>query len=97
MPARPIELRPYRVGVYVAFGVVCGVLFFNLIPLAPLDGEKVLAYFLPPNLQAWMDRIRPYGPMILFALVFLGSIGSFNVIGTLVHEPAIRLLRLLLQ
>jgi hypothetical protein len=34
--------------------------------------------------------------MILFALVFLGSLGSFNIIGTLVHQPAIRLLSLLL-
>jgi hypothetical protein len=28
---RPIELRPYRIAVYAAFGVVCAVVFFQLI------------------------------------------------------------------
>jgi Zn-dependent protease len=46
-------------------------LFFNLIPLAPLDGEKVLSYFLPPAGQDALDQIRPYSPMILLALIFL--------------------------
>lgn len=71
-------------------------MFFNLIPLAPLDGEKVITFFLPPAGQQFLERLRPYGPMILFGLVFLGSLGSFNIIGTLVHQPAIRLLSLLL-
>ena len=31
MAARPIELRPYRIAVYAAFGVVCAVVFFQLI------------------------------------------------------------------
>ncbi len=46
---------------------------FNLIPIAPLDGEKVLMYFAPPSLARAMENIRPIQPFILLAIVFLGS------------------------
>ena len=72
-------------------------LFFNLIPLFPLDGEKVFSYFLPAHLQSGLERIRPYGPMILFGLFFLGSFASFDVLGTLVSGPALRILSLLIS
>ena len=45
-------------------------MLFNLTPISPLDGEKVLSYFLPPAGQAIMDRIRPYGPMLLIGIIF---------------------------
>lgn len=49
-------------------------LLFNLIPVAPLDGEKIIAFFLPPGLQRTLETIRPYGPIILLAIVFLGAL-----------------------
>jgi len=61
-------------------------LFFNLLPVSPLDGEKVLTYFLPPSGQATMARLRPYGPMLLILLMVAGR-GIFNVvIGTPVNQ-----------
>ncbi len=66
-------------------------LFFNLIPVAPLDGEKVLTYFLPPSGQATMARIRPYGPMLLMLLLFAGR-GLFS---TLILTPVNRIFELL--
>jgi Zn-dependent protease len=71
-------------------------LFFNLIPLFPLDGEKVLAYLLPPPGQQAMARIQPYGPMILMGLIVLGRLGGVNIISTLVFGPANFLLSQLL-
>lgn len=68
-------------------------LFFNLIPVAPLDGEKVLTYFLPPSGQATMARIRPYGPMLLMLLLFAGR-GFFSV---LILGPVNQLLQLLVS
>lgn len=57
-------------------------MLFNLIPIAPLDGEKIITYFLPPNGQDFMDRIRPYGMMILMAVIFILP-GAFRfIIGT---------------
>ena len=63
-------------------------MLFNLIPLAPLDGEKVLEYFLPPQMSSKFESIRPYGPMILLALVFLGPYVGLDVIGWLIRIPS---------
>jgi len=41
----------------------------NLIPIPPLDGSRVLASFLPPRLALILDRIEPYGFMILIVLM----------------------------
>lgn len=68
-------------------------LFFNLIPVSPLDGEKVLTYFLPPSGQATMARIRPYGPMLLMLLLFAGR-GFFNA---LILGPVNTILQLLVS
>ncbi|MBI9048065.1 MAG: site-2 protease family protein [Anaerolineaceae bacterium] len=43
---------------------------FNLIPLAPLDGEKVLEAFVPSVLRNMFAKLRPYGSFILLALIF---------------------------
>ncbi len=52
-------------------------MLFNLIPLAPLDGEKVASYFFPASWSRVMDTIRPFGPIILLAAAFLGVLGTF--------------------
>jgi Zn-dependent protease len=60
-------------------------MLFNLLPLAPLDGEKVLNYFLPPNLARSLETIRPYGPLILMALIFVLPMVGIDVIGTVIR------------
>ena len=44
--------------------------FFNLIPIAPLDGFRVLLGFLPHQTAASFRKLEPVGPLILL-LVFL--------------------------
>jgi Zn-dependent protease len=70
-------------------------LFFNLIPLSPLDGEKVAEYFLPPSGKDFLHQIRPYGPIILMALLFVLPSLGLNVFTALVGYPAQRILMLL--
>jgi Zn-dependent protease len=70
-------------------------LFFNLLPIFPLDGEKILDFFLPPRGQDVLRQIRPYGMYILIALIILGSFGSFDILGLIVMKPAASMMRLL--
>jgi Zn-dependent protease len=42
---------------------------FNMIPIPPLDGGNVLAGLLPPRLGAVFNQIRPYGFLLLYALI----------------------------
>lgn len=54
---------------------------FNLIPIPPLDGSRVLYAFAPEVIQNLMRDIEPYGMFIIFGLVLVGGFGGF--LGTL--------------
>lgn len=71
-------------------------MLFNLIPLYPLDGEKVLDGLAPITWQNQLARIRPYGPMILLGLVFLGPVIGLDILNLILVTPMIFLRRLLL-
>ena len=45
---------------------------FNLIPIPPLDGSKVLMGFLPEEAQSNLARIEPYGFFIIIILLYTG-------------------------
>lgn len=49
---------------------------FNLLPIPPLDGSKVLASLLPGRQGYMFEQIEQYGPFILIALVYIGVIGT---------------------
>ena len=63
---------------------------FNMIPVPPLDGGNVLAGLVSGPLADALDRVRPYGIFILYALMFLG------VFTTLVYPVAFALMDLLI-
>src|SRR4051794_18166377 len=46
---------------------------FNMIPIPPLDGGNVLAGLLPISLGALFNRLRPYGFVLLYALILSGA------------------------
>lgn len=50
---------------------------FNLIPIPPLDGSRVLYAFAPEPLQELMRSIEPFGLFIIFGLVLAGGFGGF--------------------
>lgn len=52
---------------------------FNLIPIPPLDGSRVLYAFAPEPLQNLMRSIEPFGLLVIFALVLLGGFGGLLV------------------
>ena len=45
---------------------------FNILPIPPLDGSRVLYAFAPEPLQDFMRQIEPYGLFIIFGLVLTG-------------------------
>ncbi|NLG74301.1 MAG: site-2 protease family protein [Chloroflexi bacterium] len=70
-------------------------MLFNLIPLAPLDGEKIATYFFPPSLARVWDNIRPYGPMILIAVVFIGPYMGLDLLYWIVWRPTMAVFNVL--
>jgi Zn-dependent protease len=47
---------------------------FNLIPLPPLDGSKILLAFAPQGLRNFLFRIEPFGLLILLGLLYFGAL-----------------------
>ncbi|MEO7364449.1 MAG: site-2 protease family protein [Candidatus Saccharimonadales bacterium] len=54
---------------------------FNILPIPPLDGSRVLYAFAPEPLQRLLLQLEPFGLFLVFGLVFFGGLGGF--IGTL--------------
>lgn len=53
-----------------------GLGLFNLLPIPPLDGSKVLFSLIPDESYARLMRYERYGMILLFALAFLGVTGK---------------------
>jgi Zn-dependent protease len=96
MPISPLELDEINITVPVAtllsVAIRLNVLLaiFNMLPIPPLDGGNVLAGLLPRSLAVVFDQLRPYGFLLLYALMFTGG---FNY---LVGPPYLLLLSWLL-
>ncbi len=52
---------------------------FNILPIPPLDGSRVLYAFAPEPLQEFMQQIEPYGLFIIFGLVLTGVLTSLLI------------------
>ena len=50
---------------------------FNLFPLPPLDGGRILAGLLPYRQASWLARIEPWGFFIVMGLVIAGVVGRY--------------------
>lgn len=63
---------------YIATLVNLGFFIFNMIPIPPLDGSRVLYAFAPDGIRTAMDAIERMGLAVIFVLVFFASslIGS---------------------
>lgn len=58
-------------------------MIFNLIPIPPLDGSKLLFALIPDKYSAFKNNLAINGPIILITLVIFDSFSSVSVFGKL--------------
>lgn len=64
---------------------------FNLIPLGPLDGLKVLMGLVPERIALWLMPVAQYGNLLLLLLLF----GAGDLLGRMIYPPALKMMALL--
>ncbi len=69
---------------------------FNLIPIPPLDGDKIADFFMPDSWRRATARIRPYGPMILILVFMVGPYLGVDLLGWIIQKPLYFLVELLI-
>lgn len=60
---------------------------FNLIPIPPLDGSRILMNFVPKQVQLLIEKLEPYGFVCIFVLAYFGV---FNYLFSIVLPPLYR-------
>ena len=57
---------------------------FNILPIAPLDGSKILAGLLPAGFGKFIGLLERYGPFILIGLIIIGRVTDVSILGGLI-------------
>ncbi len=68
------------------FGVFVNLILgaFNLLPIPPLDGSNVVAYFLPSRAAYKYLSLSRYGFIILIGIILLGRFTGFGLVGRII-------------
>jgi Zn-dependent protease len=104
LPLDAVINNPIGFNIIRAMGIVlqCGVMinlllaFFNLIPLFPLDGEKILAGFLPYAQERKLYEFRQHSMMVLFGIIIAGAMFNLNILSWYFQLTAVPFTSLLL-
>lgn len=66
---------------HIFFRLNIGLFVFNLLPIPPLDGSKILSSILPASFEPALESLEQFGFVLLFIAVFTGVFGAiFRVV-----------------
>lgn len=91
VPAQSVSTRLLLYMVEGSVIVNLGLAAFNLIPIFPLDGSRILTGLLSPALAERYRRFEFAGPYVLLGIVVLGMATGFNLFGYVI-SPVVYIL-----
>jgi Zn-dependent protease len=81
-------LDSFRDMVRYAFSINLTLAFFNLIPIPPLDGSRVVTGLLPPQQAYQYSQLETYGPLMLIGFIMVDQMLRLGLIATWISIPA---------
>lgn len=93
----PLDFSAFEIAKsMVGYGMLINLIlaFFNIIPLPPLDGSKILAGILPPHYDPYLQIFTRYGHYLLLILIVLSVAFNIPVFQT-IYLPFVRALSFL--
>ncbi len=70
--------------VFMSLQINLALAIFNILPIAPLDGSKILSGLLPAGFEKMLYFMERYGPFILLGLIIFGSVTGVSVLGGII-------------
>ncbi len=70
---------------YFSLYINLALAIFNLLPIPPLDGSKILAGLLPNRYAPMIYQLEMRGPMILFGIIMLGWVTDIHILGFIIR------------
>jgi Zn-dependent protease len=70
--------------VFMSLQINLALAIFNILPIAPLDGSKILSGLLPDGFEKMLYFMERYGPFILLGLIIFGSVTGVSVLGGII-------------
>lgn len=68
----------------LAISINLGLMLFNLIPIPPLDGARILAGVAPDSIASFIESLEPVAPYLLGVVLFLLPRMGLNLVSALV-------------
>jgi Zn-dependent protease len=70
----------------VFYGMIINLVLavFNMIPIPPLDGSKVLMRFLPPKYEYYMLQMQGMGMFLLIGIIMIGQVINVPILGMII-------------
>lgn len=84
-----LELSSFGLLLYIFAIINMTLAIFNLIPIHPLDGGQIFGGYLDKINPNFSYKLRSDGPKILFAIIIIGYLTEFSLIGIIIspfHE-----------
>ncbi len=69
--------------VFMCLQINLALAIFNILPIAPLDGSKILYGLLPAGYAKTISALERYGPFILIGLIIFGRATGVSILGGL--------------
>ena len=80
-------------GIYINL-VLC---FFNLLPIPPLDGSRIITGLLPQEQAYQFSKLEQFGPGLLIGLIVLDRFMNLGLLSSLILSPVFYCRRLILS